>query len=120
VTNIVQLNGVGPSKARRDLARWLREIADLMEADLLETEPHAALIVLTGTERHEMASAGYSEGGDGFDGAVNAAWSIGTAHYERVGGAFAMRNHPRYGRPFRSDNVAQFSLPKKKTDVPTA
>jgi hypothetical protein len=114
--NVVRFDGSGPPKSRRELARWLREIAALVEADGLETEPHAALVVLTGADRHEVVSAGYGEDEEGFDGAVSAAYSIGTCHYERVGGNIALRNHPRYGRPYRSQNIAQFVLPAAKPE----
>jgi hypothetical protein len=113
--NVVVLQGAACSKSRRELARWLREIAGDIESDVLETEPHAAILVLTGPEWHEMVSAGYSKDGHGFDGAVNAAYSIGSAHYQRQGGNLARRDHPKYGRPYRSDNVVQFDPPRKRS-----
>lgn len=49
---------------RKHLAEWLRELADLIEANALEVEPRAAWLVLSGTHASEPAHIGYGrEGG---------------------------------------------------------
>lgn len=46
-------------RSRSRLANYLRDIADAIERDELETAPWAATLVLTGDERHEVLAVGY-------------------------------------------------------------
>lgn len=100
--------------AHRRLARWLRELADYIEADDLETEPHAALIILTGSEQHEVLCAGYGEDRDGCDGAVYAAMAVTSPAYRTAGGNVRPRNHAKYGSPLRKANIVDFTPPARK------
>lgn len=95
--------------AHRRLARWLRELAAYIEADDLETEPHAALIVLTGSEQHEVLMAGYSEDARGANGAMNAARAVISPSYRTEGGNIRQRNHDHYGMPLRKANIVDFT-----------
>ncbi|MCP1550651.1 MULTISPECIES: hypothetical protein [Methylorubrum] len=113
--NVVSLpDGHRAGRVRRDLARHLREIADLIEADQVETEPHAFWLVLTGMAQHEVLYAGYAEDGDGFRGALSAAGFIGGAAFPTRGGPVRRREGEVYGRPYRNENVVDFGAPRSK------
>src|SRR5258708_5493050 len=86
------------------LTQWLRELADYIDANDLETEPHAALIVLTGPDQHEAICAGYSDDGSALDGAAYAAMAVTRPHFATEGGNIRKRNHPHYGFPLRKPN----------------
>lgn len=100
--------------AHRKLAQWLRELANYIEADELETEPHAALIVLTGTEQHEVLIAGYGSDARGCDGAAFAAKAVITTGFRTVGGNIRPRDHGRYGSPLRKQNIVDFTPAARK------
>lgn len=100
--------------AHRRLARWLRELADYIEADELETEPHAALIVLTGAEQHEVLIAGYGEDRGGCDGAIYAAHAVTLTNFRTEGGNIRPRNHALYGQPLRKQNIIDFTPAARK------
>lgn len=56
---------------RKHLAEWLRQIANQVEDDLLEVEPRAAWLVLSGTYACAPLHLGYGrEGGPGIDEAL--------------------------------------------------
>jgi hypothetical protein len=45
-------------RGKSQLAWWLRELADLVEKDQLEVEPHAALLMFVGEENSELLHVG--------------------------------------------------------------
>ena len=94
---VVRLNPEMP-KARRDLARWLREIADSIEADAAETEPNAALLVLAGAERFEVLWKGEDIDPGFTRGAITAARAVLCSGYETAGENLRPRSH-QYGAP---------------------
>lgn len=100
--------------AHRRLARWLRELADYIESDQLETEPHAALIVLTGVEQHEVLMAGYGEDSRGCDGAMNAARAVISPSYRTEGGNIRPRAHDHYGLRLRKSNIVDFTSASRR------
>lgn len=81
---------------RRALARYLRNIADCIEADMAETEPNAALLVLTGRTRHEVLHVGNNAEPGFIDGAIAAARAVYCTPYETEGGNLRPRTH-QYG-----------------------
>lgn len=95
--------------AHRRLARWLRDLADYIEGDQLETEPHAALIVLTGVAQHEVLIAGYGDDNRGCEGAMNAARAVIAPSYRTEGGNIRARNHDHYGMVLRKSNIVDFT-----------
>lgn len=101
--------------AHRKLARWLRDLADYIEADELETEPHAALIVLTGANQHEVLMAGYGDDASGCDGAAHAATAVVSPSYRTEGGNTRTRNHTRYGLALRKANIVDFTAPTRRS-----
>lgn len=46
-------------RSRSRLANYLRDVADAIERDELETAPWAATLILTGDIRHEVLAVGY-------------------------------------------------------------
>ena len=48
---------------RQHLAEWLREMADLIEADQVFVEPRAALVVLSGSTTSEALHMGFGRAG---------------------------------------------------------
>ena len=104
------------SAHRRKIANYLRTIADGIEADELETEPHGFILVLTGRHQHEVLSAGYGDDADGFDGAATAAQTVCLASYRTTGGNIRQRNHARYGGAYTRENVVQFAAPRPRAD----
>lgn len=46
-------------RSRSRLANYLRDVADAIERDELETAPWAATLILTGDVRHEVLAVGY-------------------------------------------------------------
>lgn len=45
-------------RGKSQLAWWLRELADLVEQDRLEIEPHAALLMFVGENNSELLHVG--------------------------------------------------------------
>jgi hypothetical protein len=45
-------------RGKSQLAWWLRELADLVENDQLEVEPHAALLMFVGDDKSELLHVG--------------------------------------------------------------
>lgn len=102
--------------AHRKLANWLRELADIIEADSIETEPHAALIVLTGTEQHEVLCAGYGSDGHGAQGAAYAAQTVMTTSYRTEGQNIRPRDWLQYGGLLRQENIVDFTPVARKPE----
>lgn len=110
MSKIIELPGGGLPKARRQLARYLRDIADAIESDQAETEPHAFLMVLTGREQHEVLVGGYGMDRAGFYGAHQAVQTIIANSYRRRGGNICRRDQGGpYGGVLRHENVVQFA-----------
>jgi hypothetical protein len=85
--------------ARKRLADFLREIADAIESDRAETEPHAFVMCLTGPTRHEVIGDGYQSDPEGWRGARAALAAIQYARFKTEGGNMRKRDHRMYGRP---------------------
>lgn len=85
--------------ARKKLADTLREIADFIDRDVVETEPHAFVLCLTGPTRHEVIGDGYGNDPEGWSGARNALDAIRWAQFKTEGGNIRTRNVRLYGRP---------------------
>lgn len=113
--NIVTLlPGARSSKARRDLARWLRGIADTIESGESETNPHGAIVCLSGTEQHEVLFGGYNDDDEGLTGAAQAVVPVCLHWFPTVGKNVRPRLGP-YGSPLRHrENIVQFALPRGK------
>ncbi|HGS4460690.1 TPA: hypothetical protein ACMDOB_000531 [Vibrio metschnikovii] len=45
-------------RGKSQLAWWLRKLADLVENDQLEVEPHAALLMFVGNDKTELLHVG--------------------------------------------------------------
>lgn len=88
MAKVIDFHGVPP--ARRALARDLRDLADLIEADQLETEPHGILMCLMGAVQFEVVSVGQTEG---WRGATQAMHSVVGARFDTIGGNIRMRDH---------------------------
>lgn len=114
IINMPQTHQVG--SVRRDLAKHLRMIADGIENDGLETEPHAFLLVLTGLAQHEVLYAGYSQDAQGFHGALSAADAMRFASYRTRGGNVRRREGGRYGGAYDNPNIIEFGLPRARTE----
>ncbi|MBW3243233.1 hypothetical protein KUV57_11050 [Epibacterium sp. DP7N7-1] len=82
--------------AGKELATYLRQLADHIESGEVETEPRAAMIVLTGRERHEVLHCGHSAEPGFLPGAVRAAEAVYLTPYMRAGGNMCPRTH-QYG-----------------------
>lgn len=97
--NVTELQPRIP-KSRKDLARQLREWADLIAQDLVETEPNACLLVVTGRKQHEVLWLGGKVEGRFLSGALQAATAVIRAPFETVGGNVRPRTHGyASGRP---------------------
>lgn len=46
---------------RIQLVDWLRQMAEYIEGDRLQCEPHAIAVVLTGSNTHEVLFTGYTD-----------------------------------------------------------
>lgn len=98
--------------ARRSLARYLRDLANVIDADLAEVEPNAALIVLTGRTAHEVVwTGGHSEPGF-LRGALAAAVAVIQTSYPTMGDRQRPRTHI-YGSGRRDAEIV--SITKKET-----
>ena len=78
---------------RRNLARQLRELADIIEADDAETEPHGIMMCLMGAAQFEVVGIGETEG---WAGARQALHAVTYATFETIGGNIRPRQHRIY------------------------
>lgn len=78
---------------RRTLARQLRELADILEADQAETEPHGIMMCLMGAAQFEVVGIGETEGWAGARQAMDAVLS---ARFDTIGGNVRTRQHRMY------------------------
>ena len=91
MSEVVGFHGV-PAPRRR-LAKMLRELADIIEADQAETEPHGIMMCLMGAHQFEVIGIGETEGWTGGKAAMNA---VLTARFDTIGGNIRMRDHWQY------------------------
>ena len=98
---------------RAQLATYLRELADLVENDEVETDPTAALIVLSGPEEHEVICCGYGDDDHAIDEAAMVAGFVVRGSFVTLGG-----NRRKRGdytpRPMRKPNIVEAAFPKAK------
>jgi hypothetical protein len=78
---------------RRTLARQLRELAEIIEADQAETEPHGILMCLMGAAQFEVIGIGETEG---WAGARQTMDAVLLARFDTVGGNIRSRQHRMY------------------------
>lgn len=83
--------------ARRDLARYLRDLAAIIENNEADVEPNAALIVLTGRTHHEVLWVGATLEPGFAGGAVAAASAVVNAPFETEGRNWRPRTHGYQG-----------------------
>lgn len=79
--------------ARRSLARYLRELANVIEANEAETEPNAAVVILTGRTQHEVLHVGNDHEPGFIRGAILAAQAVHMPRYDTEGGNIRPRTH---------------------------
>lgn len=100
--------------AQQRLARYLRELADVIEKDEAATEPTAALIVLTGAKQHEVLSCGFGNDATGLMEAAQVA-----EHCTRPWRTLGRNIRPRYcyrAMPMKDGNVVDGAFPLKHQD----
>lgn len=111
MSDVVQFHGI--PAPRRALARQLRELADIIEADQAETEPHGVLMCLMGAAQFEVIGIGDTEGWTGARHAMNAV--IG-AQFDTVGGNIRTREHRIY-QPREKAGVTPLTVARKEVDT---
>lgn len=77
---------------RRDLAAWLRSLADLVESDALACEPIAATVILSGNAGDEVLHMGYGTKHTYFKDAAEAMTRVASLPPEQRAGE---SHHPR-------------------------
>ncbi|MHC2016278.1 hypothetical protein [Methylobacterium sp. CM6247] len=97
---------------RARLVSYLRELADFIERDELETEPDAALVVLTGAEDHEVVCCGYGDDDNALDEAAMVAGSVTRGSFVTMGGNRRKRGDYRPKRMERP-NIVDGVFPRK-------
>lgn len=107
MTNVVGFHGV--PAPRRTLARQLRQLADIIEADEAETEPHGILMCLMGAQQYEVVGLGETEG---WVGARTAMSAVLSATFETTGGNIRPRHHRMY-QPRGAAAVTPLSVAQK-------
>lgn len=100
--------------ARQRLARYLRELADVIERDDAATEPTAALIVLSGAKRHEVVCSGYKHDASGFCEAGHVALNC-TRPWRSLGRNIRPR-HAYAPAKMQDENVVDGAFPHKHQD----
>ncbi|WP_417261648.1 hypothetical protein [Celeribacter sp.] len=107
MTKVVGFHGI-PAPRRR-LARQLRELADIIDSDQAETEPHGILMCLMGASQFEVIGIGETEG---WTGARAAMQSVLFATFDTVGGNIRLREHRKY-QPRASAEISPLIVSKK-------
>lgn len=97
---------------RARLAAYLRELADLIDADEVEVEPTAALVVISGPRTHEVVCCGYGDDAWGYEEASRVADFVARdCGYPTIG-----RNRRERGdyvaRPMRHSNIVDGDFPR--------
>lgn len=100
--------------AQQRVARYLRELADVIEKDEAETEPTAALIVLTGTSQHEVLSIGFGADATGLTEAAEVAVHCTRPYPTR--GRNIRRRYAYRAPPLTGGDVVDGAFPKKQQD----
>ena len=101
----------GVPAPRRALARQLRILADIIEADEAETEPHGIMMCLMGAAQFEVVGIGDTEC---WVGARQAMHSVTTANFQTVGGNIRMRDHQKY-QPRGAAEITPLVVSRKAT-----
>jgi hypothetical protein len=91
MAKVIEFHGIPAS--RRTLARHLRDLADIIEADEAETEPHGIMMCLMGATQFEVIGVGETEG---WAGARQAMGAVLSATFKTVGGNIRTRQHQIY------------------------
>ena len=107
MSDVIGFHGV-PAPRRR-LARQLRELADIIESDQAETEPHGILMCLMGAMQFEVIGVGETEG---WAGARQAMHAVTGSRFDTVGGNIRMRDHPIY-QPRKAAEVTPLGVSMK-------
>jgi hypothetical protein len=111
MTRVVGFHGV--PAPRRHVARQLRELADIIERDEAETEPHGIMMVLMGASQFEVIGVGDTEG---WTGARQAFHAVTSATFATVGGNIRMRDHAVY-QPRSAAAVTPLMVRQKRADT---
>lgn len=107
MSDVIGFHGV-PAPRRR-LAKMLRELAEIIETDQAETEPHGILMCLMGAHQFEVVGIGETEGWTGARAAMNAVLS---ARFDTLGGNIRTREHMAY-QPRSAAQVVPLSVSRK-------
>ncbi len=91
MSEIIGFHGI--PAPRRTLARQLRDLADIIDADQAETEPHGIMMCLMGASQYEVVGIGETEG---WAGARSAMYAVLSASFETIGGNIRPRQHRMY------------------------
>jgi hypothetical protein len=111
MTEIVNFHGV-PAPRRR-LARMLRELAEIIETDQAETEPHGIMMCLMGAHQFEVIGIGETEG---WSGARSAMTAVLSARFDTIGGNIRTRDHFLY-QPRGSADVVPLIVARKSANT---
>jgi len=89
---------LGPAipKARRELANYLRELAEHLDKDEIEIDPYAFVLCLTGPASHEVVHTGYDTL-SALRGAAKTVNAVLSPSYETIGGNRRSRERREYG-----------------------
>ena len=107
MSEVVGFHGI--PAPRRALARQLRELAAIIEADEAETEPHGIIMCLMGAAQFEVIGVGDTEGWTGGRAAMDA---VLNARFDTFGGNIRMRHHRIYA-PRKAAPVTPLVVAKK-------
>lgn len=107
MADIIGFHGI--PAPRRSLARQLRELADIIESDEAETEPHGIMMCLMGSAQFEVVGIGNTEG---WTGARQAMHSVVSARFDTVGGNVRMRDHKMY-QPREAASITPLAVSRK-------
>lgn len=110
MAKVVSFHGV--PAPRRALARQLRELADIIEADGAETEPHGVMMCLMGASQFEVIGIGDTEG---WSGARQAMSAVLSATFKTEGGNIRPRRHKIY-QPRGTAEVTPLIVSQKQPD----
>ena len=105
--NVIGFSGV--PAPRKYLADQLRELADIIESDQAETEPHGIMMVLMGAYQFEVVGIGETEG---WTGARQALHAVTRASFETMGGNIRVRDHAIYQPRGKADVTPLAVKPK--------
>ncbi|WP_299734612.1 hypothetical protein [uncultured Roseobacter sp.] len=107
MSEVIGFHGV-PAPRRR-LARQLRELADILDTDQSETEPHGIMMCLMGAAQFEVVGIGDTEG---WSGARQAMSAVIGARFDTMGGNIRMRDHAIY-QPRKQAEITPLVLSRK-------